>query len=101
MHHFINLLATCSSPHILNAHFVFQAGNIANISSSLVNLALILLMGQVYTALAEQLTKWGKNPIRIRPHKARHAWEVMTLNEISLVWLFPVVGGNEPAHPHI
>ncbi|XP_016321973.1 anoctamin-7-like [Sinocyclocheilus anshuiensis] len=34
------------------------AGNIANISSSLVNLALILLMGQVYTALAEQLTKW-------------------------------------------
>uniref|UniRef100_A0A671RR90 Anoctamin n=1 Tax=Sinocyclocheilus anshuiensis TaxID=1608454 RepID=A0A671RR90_9TELE len=37
---------------------VFMAGNIANISSSLVNLALILLMGQVYTALAEQLTKW-------------------------------------------
>ncbi|XP_051515951.1 anoctamin-7-like isoform X2 [Myxocyprinus asiaticus] len=35
-----------------------QAGNIANISSSLVNLALILLLGQVYTALAEQLTKW-------------------------------------------
>uniref|UniRef100_A0A8C4AA98 Anoctamin n=1 Tax=Denticeps clupeoides TaxID=299321 RepID=A0A8C4AA98_9TELE len=30
----------------------------ANISSSMVNLALILLMGQVYTALAEQLTKW-------------------------------------------
>lgn len=25
----------------------------------MVNLALILLMGQVYTALAEQLTKWG------------------------------------------
>ncbi|XP_062316528.1 anoctamin-7 [Osmerus eperlanus] len=35
-----------------------QAGNIANISGSMVNLALILLMGQVYTALAEQLTKW-------------------------------------------
>ncbi|XP_029911758.1 anoctamin-7 [Myripristis murdjan] len=35
-----------------------QAGNIANISSSVVNLGLILLMGQVYTALAEQLTKW-------------------------------------------
>ncbi|KAF4078087.1 hypothetical protein AMELA_G00195440 [Ameiurus melas] len=35
-----------------------QAGNIANISSSMVNLALILLMGQVYTALAERLTKW-------------------------------------------
>ncbi|XP_023687155.1 anoctamin-7 isoform X1 [Paramormyrops kingsleyae] len=35
-----------------------QAGNIANISSSMVNLALILLMGQVYTAMAEQLTKW-------------------------------------------
>ncbi|KAI5095678.1 anoctamin-7 [Silurus meridionalis] len=34
------------------------AGNIANISSSMVNLALILLMGQVYTALAERLTKW-------------------------------------------
>uniref|UniRef100_A0A4W5M7S6 Anoctamin n=1 Tax=Hucho hucho TaxID=62062 RepID=A0A4W5M7S6_9TELE len=39
--------------------YVFpQAGNIANISSSMVNLALILLMGQVYTALALQLTKW-------------------------------------------
>ncbi|XP_056129339.1 anoctamin-7 [Lampris incognitus] len=35
-----------------------QAGNIANISSSVVNLGLILLMGKVYTALAEQLTKW-------------------------------------------
>uniref|UniRef100_A0A8C1H033 Anoctamin n=1 Tax=Cyprinus carpio carpio TaxID=630221 RepID=A0A8C1H033_CYPCA len=42
----------------LHTHFFSQAGNIANISSSLVNLALILLMGQVYTALAEQLTKW-------------------------------------------
>lgn len=37
-----------------------QAGTIANISSSIVNLGLILLMGRVYTALAEQLTKWGK-----------------------------------------
>uniref|UniRef100_A0A3Q3M7E0 Anoctamin n=1 Tax=Mastacembelus armatus TaxID=205130 RepID=A0A3Q3M7E0_9TELE len=35
-----------------------NAGTIANISSSIVNLGLILLMGQVYTALAEQLTKW-------------------------------------------
>uniref|UniRef100_A0A674K9S9 Anoctamin n=1 Tax=Terrapene triunguis TaxID=2587831 RepID=A0A674K9S9_9SAUR len=34
------------------------AGNIANISSSLVNLALILLMSQVYTSLAEKLTRW-------------------------------------------
>ncbi|XP_016340256.1 anoctamin-7-like [Sinocyclocheilus anshuiensis] len=50
-----------------------QAGNIANISSSLVNLALILLMGQVYTALAEQLTKWGRLSAHIRPHKATHA----------------------------
>lgn len=38
-----------------------QAGTIANVSSSVVNLGLILLMGRVYTALAEQLTKWGKN----------------------------------------
>lgn len=38
-----------------------QAGTIANISSSIVNLGLILLMGRVYTALAEQLTKWGKS----------------------------------------
>uniref|UniRef100_A0A8D3CBQ2 Anoctamin n=1 Tax=Scophthalmus maximus TaxID=52904 RepID=A0A8D3CBQ2_SCOMX len=30
----------------------------SNISSSIVNLGLILLMGRVYTALAEQLTKW-------------------------------------------
>uniref|UniRef100_A0A8C7U3X5 Anoctamin n=1 Tax=Oncorhynchus mykiss TaxID=8022 RepID=A0A8C7U3X5_ONCMY len=37
---------------------IIMAGNIANISSSMVNLALILLMGQVYTALALQLTKW-------------------------------------------
>ncbi|XP_023812053.1 anoctamin-7 isoform X3 [Oryzias latipes] len=35
-----------------------EAATIANISSSIVNLGLILLMGQVYTALAEQLTKW-------------------------------------------
>ncbi|XP_029974519.1 anoctamin-7 [Salarias fasciatus] len=35
-----------------------EAGTIANISSSIVNLGLILLMGRVYTALAEQLTKW-------------------------------------------
>uniref|UniRef100_A0A8C4EQ98 Anoctamin n=1 Tax=Dicentrarchus labrax TaxID=13489 RepID=A0A8C4EQ98_DICLA len=34
------------------------AGTIANISGSIVNLGLILLMGRVYTALAEQLTKW-------------------------------------------
>uniref|UniRef100_A0A8C3SPD3 Anoctamin n=1 Tax=Chelydra serpentina TaxID=8475 RepID=A0A8C3SPD3_CHESE len=37
---------------------VLQAGNIANISSTLVNLALILLMSQVYTSLAEKLTRW-------------------------------------------
>lgn len=41
-----------------------QAATIANISSSIVNLGLILLMGQVYTALAEQLTKWGRNQTR-------------------------------------
>uniref|UniRef100_A0A3Q3WPY9 Anoctamin n=1 Tax=Mola mola TaxID=94237 RepID=A0A3Q3WPY9_MOLML len=35
-----------------------EAGTIANISGSIVNLGLILLMGRVYTALAEQLTKW-------------------------------------------
>ncbi|XP_040049243.2 anoctamin-7 isoform X2 [Gasterosteus aculeatus] len=35
-----------------------EAGTIANVSSSVVNLGLILLMGRVYTALAEQLTKW-------------------------------------------
>lgn len=49
----------CSFVHVGVWHL--QAGNIANISSSMVNLALILLMGQVYTAMAEQLTKWGKN----------------------------------------
>ncbi|KAI9531133.1 hypothetical protein NQZ68_000628 [Dissostichus eleginoides] len=35
-----------------------EAGTIANICSSIVSLGLILLMGRVYTALAEQLTKW-------------------------------------------
>ncbi|XP_067422321.1 anoctamin-7-like isoform X2 [Emydura macquarii macquarii] len=44
--------------HTGNAVLMTQAGNIANISSTLVNLALILLMSQVYTALAETLTRW-------------------------------------------
>ncbi|XP_042199744.1 anoctamin-7 [Callorhinchus milii] len=41
-----------------NSILITQAGNIANISSSMVNLMLILLMSQVYTSLAEQLTRW-------------------------------------------
>ncbi|XP_061424139.1 anoctamin-7 isoform X1 [Lethenteron reissneri] len=41
-----------------NAVLMTQAANIANISSSMVNLILILVMGQVYSSLAEQLTKW-------------------------------------------
>ncbi|XP_043917785.1 anoctamin-7-like isoform X2 [Protopterus annectens] len=44
--------------HTGNTILMAQAGNIANISSTMVNLVLILLMGQVYTALAEKLTKW-------------------------------------------
>uniref|UniRef100_H3CZZ3 Anoctamin n=1 Tax=Tetraodon nigroviridis TaxID=99883 RepID=H3CZZ3_TETNG len=40
--------------HILQT----EAVTIANILSSIVNLCLILLMGRIYTALAEQLTKW-------------------------------------------
>ncbi|XP_048470847.1 anoctamin-7 [Rhincodon typus] len=44
--------------HTGNAILKTQAENIANISSSLVNLILILLMGQVYTSLAEKLTRW-------------------------------------------
>uniref|UniRef100_W5MKX8 Anoctamin n=1 Tax=Lepisosteus oculatus TaxID=7918 RepID=W5MKX8_LEPOC len=44
--------------HTESAVLRTQAGNIANISGSMVNLALILLMGQLYTALAQQLTKW-------------------------------------------
>ncbi|XP_030078040.1 anoctamin-7 [Microcaecilia unicolor] len=44
--------------HTGNAILMTQAGNIANISSTMVNLVLILLMSQVYTALAEKLTKW-------------------------------------------
>uniref|UniRef100_A0A665X608 Anoctamin n=1 Tax=Echeneis naucrates TaxID=173247 RepID=A0A665X608_ECHNA len=39
-------------------HLIPFDWTIANISSSIVNLGLILLMGRVYTALAEQLTKW-------------------------------------------
>ncbi|XP_053704576.1 anoctamin-7 [Synchiropus splendidus] len=35
-----------------------EATTIANIAGSIVNLGLILLLGRVYTALAEQLTKW-------------------------------------------
>ncbi|KAM4738032.1 anoctamin-7 [Anableps anableps] len=35
-----------------------KAGTIINICSSIVNLGFILFMGQVYTSLAEQLTKW-------------------------------------------
>uniref|UniRef100_A0A674K9S3 Anoctamin n=1 Tax=Terrapene triunguis TaxID=2587831 RepID=A0A674K9S3_9SAUR len=51
----------CVPPHSVTpvtCLAVLQAGNIANISSSLVNLALILLMSQVYTSLAEKLTRW-------------------------------------------
>uniref|UniRef100_A0A8C4YMA2 Anoctamin n=1 Tax=Gopherus evgoodei TaxID=1825980 RepID=A0A8C4YMA2_9SAUR len=44
--------------HTGNAILMTQAGNIANISSTLVNLVLILLMSQVYTSLAEKLTRW-------------------------------------------
>ncbi|KAL8198241.1 UNVERIFIED_CONTAM: hypothetical protein K2H54_002416 [Gekko kuhli] len=41
-----------------NSLLVSQAGNIANLSSCMVNLVLILLMSQVYTSLAEKLTRW-------------------------------------------
>ncbi|XP_066493421.1 anoctamin-7-like [Tiliqua scincoides] len=44
--------------HTGNTVLMTQAGNIANISSSMVNLVLILLMSQVYTSLAEKLTRW-------------------------------------------
>uniref|UniRef100_A0A8C5MDN0 Anoctamin n=1 Tax=Leptobrachium leishanense TaxID=445787 RepID=A0A8C5MDN0_9ANUR len=44
--------------HTGNSILMTQAGNIANISSSMVNLVLILLMSQVYTSLAEKLTRW-------------------------------------------
>ncbi|XP_074072956.1 anoctamin-7-like [Macrotis lagotis] len=44
--------------HTGNPVLMTQAGNIANISSTFLNLVLILLMGKVYTSLAEQLTKW-------------------------------------------
>ncbi|XP_006145308.1 anoctamin-7 [Tupaia chinensis] len=44
--------------HTGNPMLMTQAGNIANISSTVLNLVLILLLGQVYTSLAEQLTRW-------------------------------------------
>ncbi|XP_078281128.1 anoctamin-7 [Rhinoraja longicauda] len=44
--------------HTGNTILMTQAGNIANISGSMVNLILILLMGQIYTSLAEKLTRW-------------------------------------------
>ncbi|XP_059807932.1 anoctamin-7 [Hypanus sabinus] len=44
--------------HTGNPILMTQAGNIANISGSMVNLVLILLMGQIYTSLAEKLTRW-------------------------------------------
>ncbi|XP_073457599.1 anoctamin-7 isoform X1 [Aquarana catesbeiana] len=44
--------------HTGNSILMTQAGNIANISSTMVNLVLILLMSQVYTSLAEKLTRW-------------------------------------------
>ncbi|XP_011619642.1 anoctamin-7 isoform X1 [Takifugu rubripes] len=44
--------------HTRNHLLQIEAGTIANILSSIVNLCLILLMGRIYTALAEQLTKW-------------------------------------------
>uniref|UniRef100_G3TVU0 Anoctamin n=1 Tax=Loxodonta africana TaxID=9785 RepID=G3TVU0_LOXAF len=44
--------------HTGNPVLMTQAGNIANINSTVLNLMPILLLGQVYTLLAEQLTKW-------------------------------------------
>ncbi|XP_054856935.1 anoctamin-7-like [Eublepharis macularius] len=44
--------------HTGNSLLVSQAGNIANLSSCMVNLVLILLLSQVYTSLAEKLTRW-------------------------------------------
>ncbi|XP_067873456.1 anoctamin-7 isoform X2 [Heterodontus francisci] len=44
--------------HTGNAILMTQAGNIANISSSLASLILILLMGHFYTSLAAKLTRW-------------------------------------------
>ncbi|OCT56954.1 hypothetical protein XELAEV_18004192mg [Xenopus laevis] len=51
-------IVTMMMYHTGNNLLMTQAGNIANISSSMVNLVLILLMGQVYTSLAEKLTRW-------------------------------------------
>ncbi|KAJ8780815.1 hypothetical protein J1605_000858 [Eschrichtius robustus] len=70
--------------HTANSVLMTQAGNIANISSTVLYLVLILLLGQVYTSLAEQLTRklktWrqkrhlaGRQDTQIRQEQRR--WE--------------------------
>lgn len=44
--------------------FVFQATAMQSFSGAIINLILIMLMANVYTVVAEWLTKWGKLSIR-------------------------------------
>eukprot|EP00079_Xenopus_tropicalis_P013735 XP_002942829.2 PREDICTED: anoctamin-7-like [Xenopus tropicalis] len=63
-------IVTMMMYHTGNSLLMTQAGNIANISSSMVNLVLILLMGQVYTSLAEKLTRWEMHRTQSRHEDA-------------------------------
>ncbi|XP_059875178.2 anoctamin-7-like [Delphinus delphis] len=46
--------------HTANSVLMTQAGNVADIGSTVPYLVLILLLGQIYTSLAEQLTRWDE-----------------------------------------
>jgi len=41
--------------------FLFQASILRSLTGAGINLILIMLMANVYTAVAELLTKWGKS----------------------------------------
>lgn len=45
-----------------------QAGRIASLTGSMLNLVVILLLSRLYTYLAQILTQWGKSPNHMHTH---------------------------------
>lgn len=52
-----------SSSSDFTASVCFQAGRIASLSGSVLNLLVILMLSRVYTMLAHILTRWGESPL--------------------------------------
>lgn len=50
------------------AYVCLQAGRVASISGSVLNLLVILMLSKVYTSLARLLTRWGESHLLSHPH---------------------------------